>query len=116
MPPAHWSAIGWLAWYEEAGQVVLHDSRDGWTWEQLPDTGWLAFRVFWDEEWKTGSRYSDVLSGEWLIRERIDGKERWRNSLDVADPGGDRKQGIEISNPRWAALEATFNDPAEARR
>jgi hypothetical protein len=56
------------------------------------------------------------MHGEWLIRERVDGKERWRTTWDVADPGGDRKQGIEISEARWAALEPLLRDPAEARR
>jgi hypothetical protein len=116
MVETRWSAIGWLAWYDEAGTTVRYDSRDGWRWAQLPETRWLAFRVIWDERWKAGNRYSDLYVGEWLIHEVIDGKDRWRITWDVADPGGDRRQGLNIDNTRWELLRRTFADPEEAKR
>ena len=101
---------------DEGGTTVLYDSRDGHTWASLPATRWLAFRVVWDEPWSAEDLYSDVLVGEWLIHERIDGLDRWRTTWDVADPGGDRKQGLNIDDTRWELLRRTFADPVEAKR
>lgn len=111
-----WTVAHWLAWYDEGGITVLYDSRDGHTWESLPSTRWLAFRAVWDEPWSAADLFSDVLVGEWLIREVVDGLERWRITWDLADPGGDRKQGFNIDDTRWELLRQTFADPAEAKR
>ena len=116
MVEERWSASRWLAWYDEAGTTARYDSRDGWRWDQLPSTRWLALRVIWDEPWSADDLFSDVLVGEWLIHEVIDGLDRWRITLDLADPGGDRKQGFLIDDERWETLRKTFADPEEAKR